>query len=1063
MPVLNSQQRKLLDDACVKGRRTSEQAVRAALGSLAVAAERPPAHLTEEDRQLRRGLRAKSRQLGDQGDRFDLLVAECAYEQWHRLLFARFLAENGLLIHPEYRAPLTLEDCDDLADALDEPDGWSVASRFAAEILPGIFRLDDPCVQLRLAPEGRLALEGVVARLPREVFLGDDALGWVYQSWQKEQKDEVNDSERKVGGADLGPVTQLFTENYMVRFLLENSLGAWWASHNPNSPLLAEWKYLRRIADGAPAAGAFAAWPSTVAELTVMDPCCGSGHFLVEAFVMLWRMRAEEEQLSVTDAQDAVLRDNLFGLELDPRCVQIAMFAIALSAWKAAGGWRHLPVPHVACSGVPVRSSSEQWASLAGGDERIARALVRLNVLFRDADTLGSLIDPVRSTELTDPTGLQTSLDDVSWDELAPVLDAALANEASDPASIVLGARAAGVARAADYLSRTYTLIVTNVPFLSVGKQSDTLRRHLELRFPSSSQDLATAMVERALSMARTVAVVTPQSWQQQQVYKEFRRKTLEERTLDVVARVGNDVWQRSGAGTSAPFKLHTALTIITNERASNSHSALALDVGSAPLDARASALRLDDYLLLNQLEQRANPEHRIVLSDRPSGGHPPLADFVESLQGLATGDFPRFGRFHWEVDTGDKRWARLQSTVVVSVLYGGRESVVDWSDGRGALASFPGARVQGIGAWGRYGVAVSQMGDLKPTLYTGEIFDNNVAAIVPRRKEDLGAVWAFLRSPEYAPAVRNINSRPGVTNGDLVKVEFDIERWREVALSDGPIAEPSSDDPTQWLFNGRPDGSTEPLQVAVGRLVGHRWPEQPEADDLSALEDDDGIVCLPSVRGERTAADRLQEMLARAFGGTWSPARTRELLAASGSKKPDLDAWLRDDFFKAHCQVFKSRPFVWQIWDGRKDGFSALINYQRLGRPTLEKLTYSYLGDWIERQTAGVREDVAGAEERLAAARVLQQKLELILDGEPPYDIYVRWKPLAEQPIGWSPDLNDGVRLNVRPFVMAGVLRSKFNVKWDKDRGKDPDGSERVNDRHYTNAQKQAAQGVSA
>ncbi len=83
---------------------------------------------------------------------------------------------------------------------------------------------------------------------------------------------------------------------------------------------------------------------------------------------------------------------------------------------------------------------------------------------------------------------------------------------------------------------------------------------------------------------------------------------------------------------------------------------------------------------------------------------------------------------------------------------------------------------------------------------------------------------------------------------------------------------------------------------------------------------------------------------------------------------------------------------------------------------------------------------------------------MELILEGESPYDIYVRWKSLAEQPIGWEPDLNDGVRLNVRPFVEAGVLRSKFNVKWDKDRGKNPDGTERDNNRHFSLAEKQAA-----
>ena len=170
------------------------------------------------------------------------------------------------------------------------------------------------------------------------------------------------------------------------------------------------------------------------------------------------------------------------------------------------------------------------------------------------------------------------------------------------------------------------------------------------------------------------------------------------------------------------------------------------------------------------------------------------------------------------------------------------------------------------------------------------------------------------------------------------------------------------------------------------------------------------------------------------------------------------MDWWLRERFFRQHCALFHNRPFIWHVWDGLRDGFSALVNYHKLDHATLQRLTYSHLGWWIDRQKGQVREEKPGAEDRLAAALGLQEKLKLILEGEPPYDIYVRWKELWEQPLGWEPDLNDGVRLNVRPFVEAGVLRSKFNVKWGKDRGKNPDGSERLNDLHYTLAEKQAA-----
>ena len=112
----------------------------------------------------------------------------------------------------------------------------------------------------------------------------------------------------------------------------------------------------------------------------------------------------------------------------------------------------------------------------------------------------------------------------------------------------------------------------------------------------------------------------------------------------------------------------------------------------------------------------------------------------------------------------------------------------------------------------------------------------------------------------------------------------------------------------------------------------------------------------------------------------------------------------------------------------------------------------------------------VDGAQTRLAAARDLKARLERILEGEAPYDIFVRWKPLDQQPIGWKPDLNDGVRLNIRPFMTAEVLRHnkppKLNVKWDKDRGKDVESApwfpvfkgERINDHHLTLAEKQRA-----
>ena len=125
----------------------------------------------------------------------------------------------------------------------------------------------------------------------------------------------------------------------------------------------------------------------------------------------------------------------------------------------------------------------------------------------------------------------------------------------------------------------------------------------------------------------------------------------------------------------------------------------------------------------------------------------------------------------------------------------------------------------------------------------------------------------------------------------------------------------------------------------------------------------------------------------------------------------------------KSIAGFFSSVHFVWHIWDGLKDGFHALVNYHKLDRRNLEKLIFSYLGDWLTRQRQDVQNGVEGADTRLAAAEHLQGELKKILEGKEPYDIFVRWKPLEKQSIGWEPDLNDGVRMNIRPWITEAKL----------------------------------------
>ena len=320
--------RRALEKTVKDARLLAEEGARDAIRRLGVAVSKAPSYLADGEKGLRRRLRAHARALGDVFDRFDetqktkRLVEAAAYAHWHRMLFARFLAERGLLRNPEYGVPVSLEDCRELAEAEGLTDPWVTAERYAASMLPAVFRIDDPVLSIELDPVQTQKLHRLVTGLDAVVFQAEDSLGWTYQFWRAAEKDAINKSGVKIGADELPAVTQLFTEPYMVRFLLHNTLGAWWAGKRlAADPALARtaanenelraacslpdysFDMLRFVREGEngpwrAAAGTFPGWPTDARAITVLDPCCGSGHFLTEALAIVAALRQAEENLS---------------------------------------------------------------------------------------------------------------------------------------------------------------------------------------------------------------------------------------------------------------------------------------------------------------------------------------------------------------------------------------------------------------------------------------------------------------------------------------------------------------------------------------------------------------------------------------------------------------------------------------------------------------------------------------------------------------------------------------------------------------------------------------------
>ena len=1125
MQPLEKSLRNKLEKTVKDARDIAEDAARAALEQLGVGEPTAYPHFTETDRVLRRKLRTHGRQLGNgrnaKGEQaLDRLIEEVAYEHWHRMLFARFLAENNLLMYPDPDDPVavTLEECEDLAADEGASNGWELASRYAARMLPQIFRPDSPVFQLTLPPEHQQKLERLIADLSKEVFTASDSLGWVYQFWQAKKKDEINASEVKIGARELPAVTQLFTEPYMVSFLLDNSLGAWWAARRLTEADLKNAKtedelrrkaslpgvgleYLRFVKgeDGKwiPAAGTFDGWPEKLAEFKTLDPCCGSGHFFVAAFLMLVPMRMEREGLSARQAVDRVLSENIHGLELDQRCVELAAFALALTAWKYpnAGGYRLLPELNVACSGLAISAKKEDWLALAGDNTNLRLALVELYKQFKDSPVLGSLINPEASLG-------KDSLFELKWKDVGPLLTKALSGEKDDE-KVEMGVAAQDLSKAAKILVQKFDWVITNVPYLALGKQSPQLKSFCEKEYKKAKNDLATVFLERCLSIAVSggnVSIVLPQNWLFLKRYQKLRIPLLKQKKWLSVLRLG------AGAFDTITGEVVKAILIsMDNKQPHVNHNFFAIDASNIPgAWDKADQIKSTTVNFFNQQQQLKNPESRVVIDDL--GVSSSLDEYAIVSEGLHTGDYPRFGKKFWEFLTIAEGWTKQQGGATSQSFESGMEHILYWENGSGELTEFIEKRlggspismwVKGDDVWGKSGLCIGSVGDLKCTRYTGWLFTHGIYAVVSKKPQQLPALKAFCESTEFLKRVRMLDQKMAVARTSIAKVAFDYAHWTKVAAKKYPngLPKPYSDDPTQWIFHGHPAQSEEPLQVAIARLLGYRWPAETDPDmklseeshvlveksqRLLPFADEDGIVCIPPVRGEMKAEDRLENLLAAAYGSEWSSNKKAELLAQAGHAGKTLETWLRDKFFIQHCKLFHHRPFIWHIWDGLRDGFAALVNYHKLNAKLLETLIYTYLGDWISRQKQGIANGVDGAQEKLSAAEVLKKKLELILEGEAPHDIFVRWKPIEKQPIGWNPDLNDGIRLNIRPFMTvpdvgkkgAGILRDKPNIKWGKDRGKDVASApwyhlgpiyggnegDRINDHHLTLEEKQKA-----
>ncbi len=325
------------------------------------------------------------------------------------------------------------------------------------------------------------------------------------------------------------------------------------------------------------------------------------------------------------------MRDNLFGLELDPRCSQIAAFNLALTAWKLAGRHFQLPPLNLACSGLGINAKEEDWVKLAGVDGRKQDLMRWLYSLFRNAPTLGSLIDPRR-------VGKPMVEDEIAG--LLPLLEHALAAEHSTDETRELAIAAQGLLAAAHLLTERFTLVATNVPYLGRGKQDDTLKEFCGNFHSDAKADLATCLIDRCVRFCTDggcTALVTKHEPLFQPRYESFRRRLLADCKWHFVVRLGAHAFE-----TITGEVVKVALLELSTGQASAEHRFFGVDVSDEKTPAeKAAALPRIPGTMSAQRRQLKNPGAVVSFEELAEGGH--LSNYACSYQGLSTADNPQF------------------------------------------------------------------------------------------------------------------------------------------------------------------------------------------------------------------------------------------------------------------------------------------------------------------------------------------------------------------------------------------------------------------------------------
>ena len=742
------------------------------------------------------------------GGDFDRHVGEDARERAGQLLFDNRDLDAYVLLLREYFA------------------AWHL-------VMPGVFPEADDWTNL--VPPADLLSAGESVRADIVAAIGPDesgrmdveVIGWLYQFYIAARKKEINDAGVKIDKDMLAPVTQLFTPHWVVRYLVENTLGMQWLRAHPDSALREQFEYLVTPAERQEDQGLAIANPE---DFRVIDPACGSGHMLTYAFDVLWRIYKEAGYPTRRIAR-LILEKNLHGADVDGRAAQLASFALTMKAVEHDPGflgrierqsqqdggtsWRGPRIVHV--QSVKLDELSPAEIADASGDG-VSLGISQLIEQLRHTDTYGSLIRV--------PEGASALFREI-----------ARRIEVGERQQVLGGADSEEWLRAADMCEiledGRYTTLIANPPYLGTKKVKDPLKRFANKHYKRSSTDLCTMFIERAASLAQrrgAIGMITMHAWMFLDSYRELRPWMLSAMSIDSMAHLGTRAFDSIGGEV-----VQTTAFTTTNASCDADRAGAYMRLVDGRNEAeKAQLLREAATNKDHDLHFEMSASTLAVIPGRPIvywasqemldafAEGTPLGEIVPAKQGLATADNERFLRQWFEVSAdrsymrardrddvkaSDARWFPHNKGGEFRKWWGNQDYVINWERDGSELWDFrPRSVIRNPDCYFRPCVSWSNVssGDVSFRFFdSSSLFGHKGSAVFSESPSDLLKYLSFLNSAvvgtlaEYiAPTVMlevgQVKSLPWIESDSFDPAG--VERLIEIFRADWDARETSWD-----------------------------------------------------------------------------------------------------------------------------------------------------------------------------------------------------------------------------------------------------------------------------